>query len=309
MITIIGSGRVGVSTASYLAIKELDDILLLDIVENLPQGNALDLSHMASILGLNVNIKGSNNYEDMKGSDLVLVTAGFPRKPGMTREELVEKNAHIVVDIADKIRKYAPDSIVILTTNPLDAMAYLMYKKLGFPREKVIGFSGVLDAGRLRYYAAKKLGISTDGILAVVLGQHGENMFPVPRLSTVYGKPLTELLSEKEIEEIVKETIQAGAVVTKLRGFSSDHAPGAGLTVMAESIKKNLKKVFLASVYLTGEYGVKDTVANVPVVLGVNGVEKIIEVPLNEEEKKGFMESVEAIKRNIAQIPQNFLKT
>ncbi len=307
MITIIGSGRVGVSAATYLAVKEVDDILLIDIVENLPQGNALDLAHAASILGLNVDIRGSNDYKDMEGSDLIIVTAGFPRKPGMTREELVAKNAGIVVDIAKNISTYAPNSIVLLTTNPLDAMAYLMYKRLRFPREKVIGFSGVLDSGRLKYYASKKLGISTEGILAVVLGQHGENMFPVPRLSTVYGKPLTELLSKEEVDEIVKETIQAGATVTKLRGFSSDHAPGAGVTIMAESIKKDLKKVFLASVYLDGEYGVKDTVACVPVVLGRNGVEKIVELPLTEDEKKGFMESVEAIKRNISQIPKELL--
>ncbi len=307
MITVIGSGRVGVCTAAYLAMREVDDILLVDIIENLPQGNALDIAHTASILGLNVDIRGSNDFRDMEGSDIVLVTAGFPRKPGMTREELVAKNAGIVADVAKNISTYAPNSVVILTTNPLDAMAYLMYKKLGFPREKVIGFSGVLDSGRLKYYASKKLGISTDGISAVILGQHGENMFPVPRLSTVYGKPLTELLSKEEIDEIIKETIQAGATVTKLRGFSSDHAPGAGVAIMAESVKKDLKKVFLASVYLNGEYGVKDVVASVPVVLGKNGAEKIVELPLTEDEKKGFVESVEAIKRNISQIPKEFL--
>ncbi len=308
MITIIGSGRVGTSAAAFLMLKELDDILLIDIIEGRPQGEALDLSHAASILGLSIDIRGSNDYRDMEGSDLVIVTAGFPRKPGMTREELVAKNAGVIKDIAEKIKEYAPNAIVMLTTNPLDAMAYLMYKRLGWPRNRVIGFSGVLDSGRLRYYAAKKLGVSPASIVPVVLGQHGQKMFPVPRLSTLYGKPLTELLSKEEIDEIVQETIKAGATITQLRGYSSNFGPGAGLAIMAESIKKDLKKVFLASVILQGEYGVNGYPASVPVVLGKNGAEKVIELPLTEEEKKGFLESVEAIKANIQQIPKEYLE-
>ncbi len=309
MITIIGAGRVGTSAALFLMLKELDDILLIDIIEGRPQGEALDLAHAASILGLSVDVRGSNDFRDMEGSDLVIVTAGFPRKPGMTREELVDKNAGIIADVAEKIKEYAPNAIVMLTTNPLDSMTYLMYKRLGWPRERVIGFSGVLDSGRLRYYAAKKLGVSPAAVTAVVLGQHGEKMFPVPRLSTVYGKPLTELLSQKDIEEIVKETVQAGATITKLRGYSSNYGPGAGLALMAESIKKDQKKVFLASIVLKGEYGVNDLPASVPVVLGKGGAEKVIELPLTEEEKKGFMESIEAIKANIAQIPKKYLES
>ncbi len=308
MITIIGAGRVGTSAAAFLMLKEVDDILLIDIIEGRPQGEALDLSHAASILGLTIDIRGSNDYRDMEGSDLVIVTAGFPRKPGMTREELVAKNAGIIKDVAEKIKEYAPNAIVMLTTNPLDSMTYLMYKRLGWPRNRVIGFSGVLDSGRLRYYAAKKLGVSPASIVPVVLGQHGQKMFPVPRLSTVYGKPLTELLSKEEIEEIVQETIKAGATITQLRGYSSNYGPGAGLAIMAESIKKDLKKVFLASVILQGEYGVDGYPASVPVVLGKNGAEKVLELPLTEEEKKGFMESIEAIKANIAQIPKEFLE-
>ena len=307
MITIIGTGRVGASAAIFMAMKKLDDLLLIDIVENLPQGHALDMGHAMSILGVDVEIRGTNDYSEMAGSDLVVVTAGFPRKPGMTREELVAKNAGIVVDIAEKIKKYAPDSIVMLTTNPLDAMAYLMYKKLGFERERVIGFSGVLDAGRLRYYAAKKLGIGYSSIVPIVLGQHGRNMFPVPRLSTVGGISLDRLMSKDEVDEIVRETIEAGATITKLRGFSSNYAPGAGLALMAESIIKDSNDVFLASVYLDGEYGVKDVFAGVPVVLGRDGVKKIIELPLNEEEKRLFLESVEAIKANVSQIPKEYL--
>ncbi len=307
MITIVGAGRVGTAAAAYIALKELDDILLIDIIPNKAAGEALDLAHAASILGLSIDIRGTENYEEMAGSDLVVVTAGVPRKPGMTREELVGVNAKIVVDVAEKIKKYTPDAIVLMTTNPLDPMLYLMYKKLGFPRERVIGFSGVLDSGRLRYYAAKKLGISPADINPVVIGQHGRSMFPVPRLTTIYGKPLTELLSKEEIEEVVKETIAAGATITKLRGYSSNYAPGAGLSLMVEAIKKDLKRIFLASVYLMGEYGYSDITASVPVLLGKSGVEKIYELPLNEEEKQLFAKSIEAIKANIAGIPKELL--
>ncbi|MFP3235077.1 MAG: malate dehydrogenase [Nitrososphaeria archaeon] len=308
MITIIGTGRVGSSTAAMLALKELDDLMLIDIVPNLPQGEALDLGHALAELGIDIRVRGSNDYSDMRGSDLVVVTAGFPRKPGMTREELVGKNAEVVRSIAGNIKKYAPDSIVILVTNPLDPMIYLMYKLLGFPRERVIGFSGILDSRRLAYYASLKLGVAPSSISPVVIGQHGEKMFPVPRLSSVAGVPLTQVMSQKDIEEIVKQTIDAGAEVTKLRGFSSNWAPGAGVAVMAESIKRDLKRVFFASVYLDGEYGVKDVTVDVPVVLGRRGVEKVLELPLTDEERKGFLASVDAIRANLAQIPPEYFK-
>ncbi len=306
MITIIGAGKVGTSAAAFMMIKELDDILLIDIIENKPQGEALDLSHAASILGLSVNIMGSNDFKDMEGSDIVVVTAGFPRKPGMTREELLTKNAGIIADIAEKIKEYAPNSIVLLTTNPLDAMTYVMYKKLGFPRERVIGFSGVLDAGRLAYYASRKLGVSPASIVPIVLGMHGQAMFPVPRLSTVMGAPLTNLLSKEELDEIAKQTVEAGATVTKLRGYSSNYGPGSGLAVMVESIKKNQHKAFIASVYLQGEYGYNDLVLEVPIILGAKGIEKVIELPLTEEEKKGLDESASAVKKLIDTLPPEY---
>ncbi len=306
MITIIGAGKVGTSAAAFMMIKELDDILLIDIIENKPQGEALDLSHAASILGLSVSITGSNDFKDMAGSDIVVVTAGFPRKPGMTREELLTKNAGIIADIAEKIKEYAPNAIVLLTTNPLDAMTYVMYKKLGFPRERVIGFSGVLDAGRLAYYASKKLGVSPASITPIVLGMHGQAMFPVPRLSTVMGAPLTTLLSEEELKEITEETVNAGATVTKLRGYSSNYGPGSGLAVMVEAIKKDQHKAFIASVYLQGEYGYNDLVLEVPIILGGKGFEKIIELPLTEEEKKGLDESAQAVKNLIEKLPPEY---
>jgi len=308
VITVVGAGKVGTSAALFMALKELDDITLIDIIEGKPQGEALDLGHALSILGISVDVRGSNDFKDMAGSDLVIVTAGFPRKPGMTREELVGKNAGIIADIADKILEYAPNSIVMLTTNPLDAMTYLMYKRLGWPRNRVIGFSGVLDAGRLAYYASKKLNISPASIVPVVLGMHGQAMFPVPRLSTVLGKPLTELLTPEEVEEITKQTVEAGATITKLRGYSSNFGPGAGLAVMAEAVKKGYNKAFIASVYLDGEYGEKDVVAEVPIILGRNGAEKVIELPLTDEEKAKFHESCEAVRKLVASIPAEYLK-
>ncbi|MEM0491671.1 MAG: malate dehydrogenase [Acidilobaceae archaeon] len=307
MISIIGVGRVGTIAAFMALIRGLDNkIVLIDIVPGLAQGEALDLGHAASALGIDAEIIGSEDFSLIKGSDIVLVTAGKPRKPGMTREQLLADNAAIVADIASKIRQYAPESIVLMTTNPLDAMVYVMYKKLGFPREKVIGFSGILDSARLAYYASKKLKMSPSAIQPIVIGMHGEAMFPVPRLSMVSGIPLTQLLSKTEIDDIVRETVQAGATITKLRGYSSNYAPGAGIVLMAEAIKKDAKKLFIASVYLKGEYGVEDVVAEIPVILGKNGVEKIIELPLNDEEKQGFLKSINAVRELIKALPEEY---
>ncbi|BDR91345.1 malate dehydrogenase [Vulcanisaeta souniana] len=308
MITIIGSGRVGATAAAFLMFFELDnEITLIDVIKNLPQGEAVDLNHAAAILGKSVRYKGSNDYKDMEGSDIVIVTAGLARKPGMTREELAAKNAEIIASVADQIKRYAPNSIVIITTNPLDAMVYVLYKRLGFPRNRVIGFSGVLDSSRMAYYASLLIGIAPESIIPVVLGQHGENMYPVPEASFVYGKPLTEFITKEQYDEIVKKTIQAGAEITNLRGFSSNWGPAAGLSLMVDSIKKNRKRVFEVSAYLDGEYGVRDVFAEVPVVLGKNGIEKIIELKLNDEQKKKFLASIDAIKKNLMQVPPQYL--
>ncbi len=306
MITIVGSGKVGVSAALAMAFMELDDLLLIDIIEGRPQGEALDLSHMASILGLSIEITGSNDYKDMEGSDLVIVPAGFPRKADMTREQLVSKNVGVMESVGNAIKEYAPNSVVILTTNPVDTMAYVMWKVTGFPRERVIGFSGVLDSGRLRYYISKELGISPASIIPVVLGQHGQRMVPLPRHSLVYGKPVTEFLDKAKIDELVQKTIEAGREIIKLRGWSSNHAPGAGLAIMAEAVKKDQKKIFLASALLQGEYGYHDVYAGVPVVLGRKGIEKIIELDLTEEEKKLLDESINAIKENMKLLPEKY---
>jgi len=309
MISIIGAGRVGSSAAAMMMVYEVDkEITIVDIVEGLPQGEALDISHAAAILGKDVKIKGSNNYEDIKGSDIVVITAGLPRKPGMTREELAAKNAEIVSGIAENVKKYAPNSIVLITTNPLDVMVAVLYNKLKFPRNRVIGFSGVLDSRRMAFYASQYIGISTSAITPLVLGQHGENMYPVPELSMVYGKSLKSFLTEEQYSKVVKDTIEAGAVITNLRKFSSNWGPGAGLTLMVEAIKKDRKTAMEASVLLDGEYGIKGTFAEVPVILGKNGVEKIIEVDLTEEQKEKFKKSIEAIKNNLKQVPESYLK-
>jgi malate dehydrogenase len=308
LITIIGAGRVGATAAAFLMLYEVDrELLLLDIVEGLPQGEAMDLNHAAAILGKDVNVRGSNSYEEMAGSDIVVVTAGFPRRPGMTREELVGKNAEIVASLADKVRAYAPKAITIITTNPLDAMVYLYFKRLGFPRQRVLGFSGVLDAGRLAHAAGRLLDISPSSITAVVLGQHGEGMYPALELSDVGGTPLASLLSREQFERAVEETVKAGALITELRKFSSNWGPGAGLALMCDAIKKDRRRVLEASVYLDGEYGVRDVFAEVPIVLGRQGVERIIEIPLSEEQRARFLESVARIRANLSEIPASLL--
>jgi malate dehydrogenase len=309
MITIVGAGRVGASAAAFIMTREVDrEVLLIDIVEGLPQGEALDLNHAASIAGKSVFFRGSNNYEDMRGSDLVLVTAGFPRRPGLTREELAAKNAEIVAGIADQVRRYAPDAVTILTTNPLDAMVYVFYKRLKFPRERVLGFSGILDSGRMAFYTSQVMGVAPHAITPVVLGQHGENMYPVPELSMVYGKPLSELLTPQQYQEVVQKTINAGAEITNLRKFSSNWGPGMGLAIMAEAVMKDRKMVVEASVYLNGEYGVHDIFAEVPIVLGRRGVERILELNLNPRQRDLFLRSVEAIRKNLQQVPAQYLE-
>ena len=309
MITIIGSGRVGATAAGLMMLGEVDsEISLVDIIEGLPQGEALDLNHAAAILGKDVTVKGSNNYEDMRGSDIVVITAGLPRKPGMTREELAGKNAEIVSGIADQVKKNAPNSIVLITTNPLDVMVAVLYTRLGFPRIRVCGFSGVLDSRRMAHYASKPLGVSPSSITPLVLGQHGENMYPVPELSMVYGKSLKALLTPEQYDQVVKDTIGAGAQITNLRKFSSNWGPGAGLALMVDAIRRDTKSVAEASVYLDGEYGVKGVFAEVPVVLGKNGLEKIVEVELNPDQRAKFMASIDAIRANLKQVPESYLR-
>jgi len=302
LITVVGSGRVGTSAALQIAMRELGDILLLDVIEGLPQGEALDLNHTCAILDLDVSITGSNNFRDMEGSDLVVVTAGLTRKPDMTRLDLMLKNSEIVKDVAGKIKEYAPGSKVIVVTNPLDVMTYVMYRATGFGRERVMGFSGLLDMGRFRYLIRSHLSVSYKSIKSMVLGEHGDSMVLLPRHTHVGPAALSKLLDAKTIADDVEATRKAGAEIIRLKGWSAHHAPGAGVAVMATSIIRDWKAVIPSSIYLDGEYGERDVCAVVPCVLGSGGVEKVIEIDLDPDERRQFGESIKILRNALAQL-------
>ena len=302
MITIIGSGKVGGDAALFSALKRLDDqILLLDVVEGLPQGEAMDINHMLSEQGIDVEVKGSNNYEDMKGSNIVVVVAGSGRKPGMTRMDLLKINSSIVKSVVENIKKYADDSMIIPVTNPLDPMAYITYKTSGFDRSRVFGMGGMLDLSRFRQFIHEATGHSRDSIRALVIGEHGENMLPLPRFSSVSGIPLTSFLSKEKLDELVQNTKQVAAKVIELKG-ATVHAPGNAISAIVESVVRDRKQVIPVATYLDGEYGYSDVTIGVPAVIGKKGVEKIVELDLNDEEKQVFDKAVESVKGAISGI-------
>lgn len=301
MIAIIGSGRVGTSIALQLISRELDDVTLVDIVKGLPQGEALDLGHTASEMGSDVSIAGSNDYADIKGANLVIVTAGLARKPGMSRLDLTTKNAEIIKSISLGIKRYAPDARVLMVTNPLDAMTYVALKITGFQKSRVLGMGGMLDLSRLKYELALRLGTSRASIRALVIGEHGDNMVPLARYASVGGVPITSLLSKKDLDEASENARKIAAEVITLKG-ATNFAPANGVAGMAESIIRDRKVLVAASTYLEGEYGVKGVCIGVPVILGSNGIEKIVEIELNEEEKNRFMEGVKALKEALSAI-------
>jgi malate dehydrogenase len=284
-VSIIGSGNVGSECARYILYKDLADVVLIDIVEGLAKGKALDLGQASQIIGFSSKIKGSSNYEDIKDSDVVIITAGVPRKPGMSRDDLIEVNFKIIKDVCEKIKIYAKNSIVIVVTNPLDAMTYAAHRILGFERERVIGQAGVLDSARLSYFVAQKLNVSPFEVQGIVLGTHGDDMIPLIRWTTVNGIPITQLLNEEETKEIVNKTKFGGGEIVQLMGTSAFFAPGDAVGYMAEIILKDSKKLIPASVLTKGEYGLSDVVIGLPIILGKNGIEKIVEFNLNEEEK------------------------
>ncbi|MEM4310845.1 MAG: malate dehydrogenase [Nitrososphaerales archaeon] len=301
MISIVGSGRVGSAVALNLIFKELDDIILLDVVEGLPQGEALDLGHMASRMGKDVKIEGSSDFSSIRGSDLIIITAGSARKPGMTRMDLLHKNFEIIKDIAEKVKAYAPNSKVLMVTNPLDVMTYVALKVTGFEPHRVFGMGGILDSSRFIYYINKALKVSRRSIDAMVIGEHGENMLPLIRYSSVAGIPLTKFLNEQEQKKILESTVKAAAEVIALKG-ATVYAPAYAVAQMAEAVIKDNKELFPLSTYLKGEYGVRGVCIGVPALLGANGVERIIELELNEEERSIFNRGVEAIKKAIVEI-------
>jgi len=302
MLTIIGSGKVGGDAALFSALKKLDDqILLLDVVEGLPQGEAMDINHMLSEQGIDVEVKGSNNYADMKGSNIVVVVAGSGRKPGMTRMDLLKINSSIVKGVVENIKKFADDSMIIPVTNPLDPMAYITYKVSGFDRNRVFGMGGMLDLSRFRQFIHEATGYSRDSIRALVIGEHGENMLPLPRFSSVSGIPLSSFLPKVKLDELVQQTKQVAAKVIELKG-ATIHAPGNAISSMIESVVKDRKQVIPVSAYLDGEYGYSDVTLGVPAVIGRKGIEKIIELDLNTEEKHVFDMGILSVKSAISSI-------
>ena len=300
MITIIGAGKVGGDAALFSALKQLDDqILLLDIAEGLPQGEAMDINHMLSEQGIDVEVKGSNNYEDMKGSNIVVVVAGAGRKPGMTRMDLLKINAGVVKDVVGNIKKYADDSLIIPVTNPLDPMAYITLKTSGFERNRVFGMGGMLDLSRFKQFIHEATNSSRNKIDALVIGEHGENMLPLTRLAKIDGKPLPDILSQEELDNIFTSTKNVAAEVIKLKG-ATVHAPGNAISAMIDNVVNDKKQVMPVSAYLDGEYGYSDVSIGVPTVLGKQGIEKIIELELNDNEKDWFEKGVKSVKDAIS---------
>src|SRR3954470_7372964 len=299
-ITVVGAGNVGATAAHWLASKELGDVVLVDIVEGVPQGKALDLAETAPIEGFDVSLTGANNYDDTNDSDVVIITAGLPRKPGMSRDDLLKTNAGIVSQVVDEIVRRSPNSILIIVSNPLDAMCQVALKRSGFPKHRVIGMAGVLDSARMRCFLAEALDVSVENVTAFVLGGHGDTMVPLPRYSTCAGIPVTELLPKDQLDAIIKRTANGGAeIVGLLKTGSAYYAPSLGAVEMAEAILKDKKKILPCAVFLEGEYGVNNLFVGVPVKLGKNGVEQIIEISLTNDERSALQKSAGAVQELI----------
>ena len=295
-VTVIGAGNVGATAAQRLAEKQLCDVVLVDIVEGIPQGKTLDLNEAAPIEKHDCHLTGVNSYEDTAGSDIVIITAGIPRKPGMSRDDLISTNAGIVKAVTQEVAKHSPQAILIIVSNPLDAMCHVAYEAAGFPKQRVIGMAGVLDSARFRAFISMELNVSVENTHAFVLGGHGDTMVPLPRYSTVAGIPITELLAPDRIDALVERTRNGGAeIVGLLKTGSAYYAPASAAVEMAESILKDKKKILPCAAYLQGEYGQQDLFIGVPVKLGAEGVEDIIEITLTDEEKQALQKSADAV--------------
>jgi len=303
-ITVVGAGNVGATTACKLAEKDLaNEIVLIDIVEGTPQGKALDLWESAPIEGFDCRCTGTNSWDDTAGSDLVVVTAGLPRKPGMSRDDLLEKNTEIVKSVAEQIRRVSPKAIVIVVSNPLDVMTWVARKVTGFEPARVFGMAGVLDTARYRSFIALHLGVSVRDISAMVLGGHGDSMVPLPRYTTVSGIPLSELMDEADIQAIIQRTRDGGAEIVKLlKTGSAFYAPAAAAVEMAESVIKDKKRVLPCACHLDGQYGLHDVYVGVPARLGSSGVEEVIELELSATEKEALARSAKDVRSNIAKL-------
>ena len=295
-VTVVGAGNVGATLGQRIAEKELASVVLVDIVEGTPQGKALDMLESAPVEKFDSRITGANGYDDTAGSDVVVITAGLPRKPGMSRDDLLWKNEEIVAGVTKEIVSRSPDTILIIVSNPLDAMCEVARRVSGFPRERVLGMAGVLDSARMRAFISMELDVSVENTHAFVLGGHGDTMVPLPRYSTVAGIPITELISADRIEQIVDRTRKGGAEIVNLLGTSAWYAPSSAAWEMVDAILKDKKKILPCAALLQGEYGYNDLFVGVPVKLGANGMEKVIEIELNDDEKKALDHSANAVK-------------
>src|SRR6202158_2800003 len=302
-ITVVGAGNVGASVAQYAVERELGDGVLVDVVEGSPQGKALDLAQAAPVHGYDSRLVGSNGYDESADSDIVVITAGLARKPGMTRDDLLFKSAEIVGGVVEQVVARSKNAILILVTNPLDAMVQLAWKKSGFPPQRVVGMAGILDSARFRTFIAQELKVSVENVTAFVLGGHGDTMVPLPRYSTVAGIPITELMDKATLDRIVQRTRDGGAEIVKhLKTGSAYYAPSAAVTEMVEAILKDKKKILPCAAYLNGEYGIHGLFVGVPVKLGAKGIEQIIEIKLTPDEKAALDKSAAAVKELIAVI-------
>jgi len=296
-ISLIGAGQIGGTLAHLISIKELADVVLFDVAEGLAKGKALDISQSTSVDGYDINLVGTNNYEDTKNSDVIIITAGVPRKPGMTRDDLLGTNLKIIKEVAKGVKNYSPNAFVICITNPLDIIVMAFQKYSGFSSKKVVGMAGILDSSRFKYFLSNELSVPVKKIKTLVLGGHGDTMVPMPNHTTIDSKPLKKLIDEKKLEEIIDRTRKGGAEIIKfLEKGSAFYAPAAAGVEMAESYLKNLKKELPCAAYLNGEYGFKDIYAGVPVIIGSHGVEKVIEIKLEGKEKENFATSINAVK-------------
>lgn len=298
-VTVVGAGNVGATCANVLAFNEVaDEVVMLDVKEGVSEGKAMDIMQTAQLLGFDSTLVGcTNDYSKTANSDVVVITSGVPRKPGMTREELIGVNANIVKSVSENILKYSPNAIIVVISNPMDTMTYLSLKSLGLPKNRIIGMGGALDSSRFKYFLSQELGCNANEVEGMVIGGHGDTtMIPLTRLATYKGVPVSEFMSKEKLEEVASATMVGGATLTKLLGTSAWYAPGAAGALVVESILHNQKKMIPCSVYLEGEYGESDICIGVPVILGRNGIEKIVEIELNEDEKAKFAASAKAVR-------------
>ncbi len=304
-LTVIGAGNVGASVAAYASAQQLGDIVIVDILEGIPQGKGLDMFEATPVLGVDTRVVGVDDYPETEGSDLIIITAGIARKPGMSRDDLLSTNVKIVSECAEKSAKLSPNATMLIVSNPLDAMVYTAWRKSGFEPRKIAGMAGVLDTARFRSFIAEEIGVSVEDVHALVLGGHGDTMVPLTRYCSVGGVPITEFISAERLDEIVQRTRQGGAeIVGLLKTGSAYYAPAASAVEMAKSILLDKKRILPMAAYLDGEYGVKGLFVGVPAILGADGVERVVEVELNAEEQSAFNASVEAVRSLVNEVDE-----